>query len=435
MGYLKRHWKGENSLPFAYWVNLVLLGVLYNAILAVPGFEKLLESLPAWIAFVIVTFSITIWQMVGAWRSATNYSEQAITDRTKKPFWAGLAKFMVAIGVLKVIAAWAPVLSDFAKLTEVADEPINNQYYIQKSKYEVQLNGYINLSSVQDVQDTFREHLSRNTLVLNSPGGLISDAFELADFIEKNEINVLAKGECSSSCLLVLAAAKKAYVTPETIMQLHHPEAVADFTSKEMRESLRGSIKEYYDRFKRYGVPEKTLNALKEEKVIKISLGKAYNDYIVDVVWHSQDKKPYKVETYCKVMDCFKIPATTRNKKTAKGNGKLSDFEMAIIEETLNTVVKQFEGKLPKKIDEGTILNAVTAKENALTYHYKILVPSAEIDMDFFKSEMQKNIKQNVCGREQMLKGMKAGADYIYSYKDQDGLPMTTIRMTATNCS
>jgi len=43
----------------------------------------------------------------------------------------------------------------------------------------------------------------------------------------------------------------------------HHPEAIAEFTSPEMRHEMKyqldKEIDEYYARFKRYGVPDKNL--------------------------------------------------------------------------------------------------------------------------------------------------------------------------------
>src|SRR5438270_8294619 len=87
-GYIARHWRGELSLPRSYWVNTVLLNVvvfpLAIRIFGVAGLAVVHTNVWAGLAFVIAMYvcllfwllPVTIWQLVGLWRSATNYQLQ-----------------------------------------------------------------------------------------------------------------------------------------------------------------------------------------------------------------------------------------------------------------------------------------------------------------------------------------------------------------------
>ncbi len=99
MGYVKRHWKGENSLLFAFWGNFVFVSIIYNVVKSFPAYFILIEALGGWITYLVISIGLTVWQTVGTWRSATNYFEQAFTDKTKVSLWAGLAKFVIVLSL------------------------------------------------------------------------------------------------------------------------------------------------------------------------------------------------------------------------------------------------------------------------------------------------------------------------------------------------
>jgi hypothetical protein len=86
--FFARHWRGELSLPVAYWVVGLLTNALVAgsiAILAAWMSSKTYEPLRIF-ATVIAVWSIAAlaitWQLVGVWRSATTY----IVNR-KNGFW------------------------------------------------------------------------------------------------------------------------------------------------------------------------------------------------------------------------------------------------------------------------------------------------------------------------------------------------------------
>lgn len=101
MDYIQDHWAGRMPLWKSYWVNAVLLsmvagGILGGAagfILALSGTEVPMEAwdvLSGWVAL-----PITVWGMVGTWRSAVAY-QAARPGR----FWGIVAQVVIVLGAL-----------------------------------------------------------------------------------------------------------------------------------------------------------------------------------------------------------------------------------------------------------------------------------------------------------------------------------------------
>ena len=112
--YIGRHWRGENPLIYAFWVNYFALGILVQIISSL--LERVAPDHGAWaigmIALIIAEIAFVIWAMVGVWRSAgreIDVARQAQPPRSA--FWAYVAR--VWIGFTAVMACFA-VLYVFA---------------------------------------------------------------------------------------------------------------------------------------------------------------------------------------------------------------------------------------------------------------------------------------------------------------------------------
>ena len=75
--YLVRHWRGELLLPVSYWVNGILGGVLVAILNGAVSVSEAAGGLKAAVAASIllyaIAFAISIWQIVGTWRSAASW--------------------------------------------------------------------------------------------------------------------------------------------------------------------------------------------------------------------------------------------------------------------------------------------------------------------------------------------------------------------------
>jgi ATP-dependent protease ClpP protease subunit len=422
--YFGRHWRGENSLAWAYWINLFLLNVVTT--ISVTIIQKQTDFLDEWVPWALLSIStigIAVWSCVGVWRSASVSIDSAkIKIPKRNTFWAYAAKTMVVIGVLQTLAVWVPTVKDLSTFYELSKSDINTQFFIQEGgKTDIVFTGYINSSSVDAVKKAFQADKDRTTLVINSPGGVLLDAYKLADFVEQKKILVAARGDCQSACILVLAAAETAVVTPETRLVFHHPEKLADFVSAGVEAEFSEEIKEYYKRFRDYGVPEEKLKTYRQNKLTDLSIGEAYNSYLVDKIWEPKSNRFFDAKAVCKELDCFKIPMEFSIKILVENGQKLAALEL--------------RKQLPKRIDELTTLQNVTSVSTALMYQYKLDISKSDVDVAFFKSEMKNTLIENTCSKKDSKLTLMNGGEYMFSYQDSEGLLITDFTITISDCS
>ena len=424
--YIGRHWRGENSLAWAYWINLFLLNLV--TVILITMIQKQTDFLDEWVPWALLSIStigISVWSCVGVWRSATVSIDRAkIKIPKRNAFWAYTAKAMVVIGVLQMLAVWIPTVKDLGTFYELRNSDINTQFFIQyAAESDVILNGYINSKSVEAVIKAFNDDPKRTALVMNSPGGLLINAYDLADFVGAQKLLVAAKGDCSSSCLLILGAAETALVTADTKLTFHHPEAIADFVSEGVKAELSEEIEEYYRRFRNYGVPEDKLEKYRHDKLTHLSIGEAYNAYLVDQVWKPESNQFIDVKEYCKQEDCFKEPLKT---PLAEDDNLERAQELTAIE---------LRKELPMKIDEFTTLVNVTSEGPTLVYHYILDVLKGEVELSEFKAKTKERLNISVCSIDDMKLMLEDGGGYKYSYKGSGGEFIADFTITNADCS
>jgi hypothetical protein len=80
--FVARHWRGDLSLPMSFWINGVLFGLVWRL---VPYSLTFLATnyRPPWTIFGLIFFAIagavlTLWTVVGIWRSSESYDGRAV---------------------------------------------------------------------------------------------------------------------------------------------------------------------------------------------------------------------------------------------------------------------------------------------------------------------------------------------------------------------
>src|SRR6266404_2341422 len=102
--YIVRHWRGDFSLAKSYWVNSFLVAMLWYLITlgsTTSGFTKNFDIRESgfWsLGVMAVGILIGLWSAVGVWRSADNH-----VARGGGPGWAGTAKVLMALGLLRLV--------------------------------------------------------------------------------------------------------------------------------------------------------------------------------------------------------------------------------------------------------------------------------------------------------------------------------------------
>jgi len=119
--YIARHWRGELSLPISYWINGFLANITIVIIATIITKSDLKTDFRPEIALssIILVWTtgllIFVWQLVGVWRSATNYK---IANPTKS--WGGLAKFIMILALLRTVGDFTqhgiPQINEYYKI-------------------------------------------------------------------------------------------------------------------------------------------------------------------------------------------------------------------------------------------------------------------------------------------------------------------------------
>lgn len=112
IAYIRRHWNGQDSLVWAFWVNGIIVGSTISlSMFFLAGFAAALFRLAAdpvtlMIVPLVGTWASAIWSVAGIWRSANLYAKRARDSAPRKSaIWAYAAKVATFVGVLNLLFA------------------------------------------------------------------------------------------------------------------------------------------------------------------------------------------------------------------------------------------------------------------------------------------------------------------------------------------
>lgn len=226
--YFVRHWRGELSLGITYWLNgVVLAGIVPLALItAVDLMDKGRYSLRA-ISFTslgTLLFSVIawLWGIVGIWRSADHHVAGGGSSG-----WANAAKFMVLVGV-GTMAGELPVtilpqVKEFALIVS-GNDPIGNiGIKVATNGQSVIVHGMLREGSAAEVQKILDAAPGASSLVLNSAGGRLHEAQQLARTVRNRNLNTYVEDRCESACTYVFLAGKDRAATPNARIGFHQP--------------------------------------------------------------------------------------------------------------------------------------------------------------------------------------------------------------------
>jgi hypothetical protein len=228
--YFARHWKGELSLPVSYWVN----GFLGNAVAAViilslSQYLNFKTEFRPEIALAVVTtiwttvLLVAVWQIVGVWRSATNYSKKNI-----RSYWGGVAKFMACLAVLRIAYQFAtaaiPQITEFAKIYNGDDEVGKYEFRVLNSGQELEFAGGITFGAAKAFERFSDALPSLRTVRLTSIGGRIFEAQLIAAQIKKRDLNTYAPNYCISACTIIFLNGRERFMNPGSRIGFHQPD-------------------------------------------------------------------------------------------------------------------------------------------------------------------------------------------------------------------
>jgi hypothetical protein len=215
--FLVKHWRGDYSLGISYWVIGCLLTVIVVAITtAVASISSLHELGPKASGAAILVFygfviTLTLWQLVGIWRSANKHSQ-----RGGKAFWAGLAKVMVVLGLLRAAGDFTAqgihLVSEGAKLLVGIDNTPPYQIRLLRDGTELELAGGMPFGTTDAVKKFLDAAPAVQIIHLNSQGGRINEAYRLYKTIKERNLSTYTSADCVSACSLAFLAGRERYL-------------------------------------------------------------------------------------------------------------------------------------------------------------------------------------------------------------------------------
>ncbi|SFP53512.1 hypothetical protein SAMN05216229_103160 [Geopseudomonas sagittaria] len=245
--FLVTHWRGDYSLGFSYWVIGSLLTIVVVAISAATGSINGLRELgPRTSGAVILAFygfiiPLSLWQLVGIWRSANKHSQ-----RGGKAIWASLAKVMVILGLLRAAVDFTtmgvPLISEGAKLLAGLDSTPPHAIRLLRDGTELELAGGMPFGTTDAIKKFLDAAPAIQVIHLNSQGGRMNEAYQLYKTIKEKGLITYTSADCVSACSFAFLAGRERYLGESGRLGFH---------SMSLGELSGEALKEINDEFRR----------------------------------------------------------------------------------------------------------------------------------------------------------------------------------------
>lgn len=247
--FLVKHWRGDYSLGFSYWVIGALLTILVVAITTAIGSNNSFRELgprasgAAILCFYGLAITLTLWQIVGIWRSADKHSQKG-----GKAFWAGLAKVMVVLGLLRAVSDFTtegmPIIAEGAKLFVGIDNTPTHQIRLLRDGTELELAGGMPFGTAEAVRKFLDAAPAVQIIHLNSQGGRMNEAYQLYKMIKERSLSTYTSADCVSACSLAFLAGRERYLSESGRLGFHSTSIgeLSGEIAKELNDDVRQTL-------------------------------------------------------------------------------------------------------------------------------------------------------------------------------------------------
>jgi hypothetical protein len=219
------HWRGEFSLGASYWINGLFITFIITVSIAIAsqGVENNVGS-PSWMfllsGLLFLTLPVTIWQLVGIWRSANRH--QATTGRKA---WANAAKVAVILGSLKAAAGLAtavPMATEYATMA-VGDKYGKATFRLVRNGTEMEFSGGISSGLSEEFSKFIEAAPQLEVVHLESIGGRIAESKAIAELIRQRGLSTYVSSHCESACTYMLLGGAKRWAAASAKIGFHSP--------------------------------------------------------------------------------------------------------------------------------------------------------------------------------------------------------------------
>ena len=223
--YWRRHWRGALSLPVSFWINGNVLSAALVALVMVVASTDAASEMPRWfsaagVGYWLFLVALTVWQLVGIWRSAGNYLLQ-----DKPRCWGRLAQAMVVFGIfasmISLKTAGVPQTIEFAQLALGSDPIGSYELRLSRDATEIEVSGAIVFGLTDELAKKLESRPGVKIIHLNSQGGRVGEARRLRNFITARKLVTFTRGGCFSACTLAYAAGERRLIGINASLGFH----------------------------------------------------------------------------------------------------------------------------------------------------------------------------------------------------------------------
>ncbi|WP_381513022.1 hypothetical protein [Sphingorhabdus buctiana] len=367
-----------------------LFAALVAAVLTTYAADEIFQSNlseKAWLAATLAAFglpiAVSVWAIIGIWRSAVRH--QATAGTIKSALIAKLFASMGALGLVAHLSQTPPPIIENA-LVVGGIYPFGLPAELSVDGRTLHIDGSITVEVVEQFKELIGKHPEVNQVSLTSPGGSIDAAVEISSIIKERNLSTVADGECSSACTMIFLSSKVRAFDVDASLGFHSPsgggygdDVVVNGTSLEIRLAYAdaGLSEPFADKV--FGTPSNSM-------------------------WHPID--------YVLIRE-----------------GAVNLFTKARIIQDHEESIKSFNETKPLKIDE--FMSVVSAKRDNtnLTYTHMFSLREDEIDWAAMSEEIADNADELICGDAISNLMVKSGAIYTYLYVDKIGKKVGMVKI------
>lgn len=229
--FFRRHYNGDYSLARSYWVNTLLIS-LFAPALGILLLPLLSEDFPARYGSAGVLFFSALgiaawfWAVAGTWASANKH-----VQRGGGSGWAGAAKLMIVLGVLRTFGDVGNMMPTFQEHFRVAlghQLGPSTKLELRADGRSILLSGGINDGSAEQLDQALQLAPAVTTVVFSSDGGWIREGQLLAEVIRKRGLNTYVEGYCASACTIAFLSGKERAAAPSAKIGFHASRSVGN---------------------------------------------------------------------------------------------------------------------------------------------------------------------------------------------------------------
>jgi ATP-dependent protease ClpP protease subunit len=254
--YFVRHWRGQLSLAVSFWVNCLGATLVCVGLIALAN--KYLEDISlrgqstAVLSIKALLLVVTVWSAVGTWSSAGHHAA-----RGGARGWAVIAQILVVLEVFGTATNFfvyqVPQMREHWLIATGRDPIGQIEVQLSRDGQALVLTGELGAGSASKVKAQLEQTPDVATIVLESPGGRMTEAVGIARLIRERKLNTYVETHCESACTLIFLAGEDRAGTPDAQIGFHRasfpgmdPKLDAAMTEKMIKKYREAGLSEAF---------------------------------------------------------------------------------------------------------------------------------------------------------------------------------------------